>query len=373
MKYYIIVGEASGDLHASNLIKHICSFDTNTQVRAWGGERMQEQGAEIVKNYKDLAFMGFVEVVCNLKTILTNIRFCKKDILSFQPDVVILVDYPGFNLRIAKFLKQQQIKTFYYISPQIWAWHTSRIKQIKANVDKMFVILPFEKEFYASYNIDVCYQGHPLLDVVKNNSIDTNFIENNQLNSLPIIAILPGSRKQEIKNMLKVMVEVSKQIKDFQFVIAGMAHLKNLYADVCKNKSIKIVFDQTYLLLAHSHAAMVTSGTATLETALFNVPQVVCYKGNYFSYLIAKHLIKNIQYISLVNLIANKKIVKELIQNEMNNVLLYNELEKIIYNENLREEMRKEYKIMQKKLGNGNASYLIAKKMVDLLASQPFS
>ncbi|HPX59305.1 MAG TPA: lipid-A-disaccharide synthase [Bacteroidales bacterium] len=370
MKYYIIAGEASGDLHASNLIKHIFNYDSNAEIRAWGGERMQQEGADVVKNYKDLAFMGFVEVARNLKTILANIRFCKKDILAFRPDVVILIDYPGFNLRIAKFLKQQRIKTFYYISPQIWAWHTSRVKQIKANIDQMFVILPFEKEFYASYNINVHYHGHPLLDAIKNSVIDKNFIENNRLNTLPIIAILPGSRKQEIKNMLKVMIEVSKQIKDYQFVIAGVEHLKNLYEDIVNNESIRIVYNQTYSLLAHSYAAMVTSGTATLEAALFDVPQVVCYKGNYFSYLIAKQLIKNIRYISLVNLIAEKKIVQELIQNDMNEALLLKELRKIIYKEEDRKEMLNEYKIMHEKLGDGNTSSLIAKKMIDLLSNQ---
>jgi lipid-A-disaccharide synthase len=369
MKYYLIAGEASGDLHASNLVKHIFQNDIHAQIRAWGGELLAKQGATVIKNYKDLAFMGFIEVALNLKTILTNIKFCKNDILSFQPDVVILIDYPGFNLRIAKFLHQKNIKVFYYISPQVWAWHTSRVKQIKLYVNEMFVILPFEKDFYASHGFHVHFLGHPLLDAVNSYTIDNEFIKKNQLSSLPIIAILPGSRKQEIENMLKVMLEASKSIQGFQFVIAGVDNLKHLYAKYCKNYSIKIIYNQTYSLLSHSYAAMVTSGTATLETALFNVPQVVCYKGNYFSYLIAKQLIKNIEYISLVNLIADKKVVLELIQHEMNVKLVSEELKKIVFDDNRRSEISNEYAKLHMKLGDGSASALIAKKMVELLNS----
>lgn len=367
MKYYIIAGEASGDLHASNLIHHIFQHDSEANVRGWGGDLMQKQGAEIVKNYKDLAFMGFIEVALHLRTIFANIRFCKRDITEFQPNVVILIDYPGFNLRIAKFLYQQKIKVFYYISPQVWAWHTSRIKQIKAYVNEMFVILPFEKDFYASHHVNVHYLGHPLLEAINKFTTDNEFINRNKLTTQPIIAILPGSRKQELTNMLKVMLEVSKKIDDYQYVIAGVEHLKPLYSEICKDNSIKIVYNQTYSLLAHSFAAMVTSGTATLETALFNVPQVVCYKGNYFSYLIAKQLIKNIQYISLVNLIANKQVVLELIQHEMNVEQVYNELTKILTDTTYRQTILNDYQELHFKLGDGNTSSRIAQKIIELL------
>jgi len=367
MKYYIISGEASGDLHASNLAKHLFLVDKQAQIRAWGGDLLRTQSAEVVKDYKDLAFMGFVEVAMNLRTILNNLEFCKKDILNYKPDVVILVDYPGFNLRISKFLHKQGIKNFYYISPQVWAWHKSRVKDIKKYVDEMFVILPFEKEFYAKYQMNVHYLGHPLLDAVKNANINPNFKTDNELNNSQIIAILPGSRKQEIQRMLPVMLEVSGKIKDYQFVIAGVEHHKDLYSLLTKNYDVKIVYHQTYDLLANAYAAMVTSGTATLETALFNVPQIVCYKGNYLSYLIAKNLIKGINYISLVNLIADKEVVKELIQNEMNTKTLFSELQLLLGDTPRRNEMLENYKAIHQKLGNGNASKQIAEMMVGFL------
>jgi len=366
MKYYIISGEASGDLHASNLAKHLFLVDKQAQIRAWGGDLLRTQGAEVVKDYKDLAFMGFVEVAMNLRTILKNLEFCKKDILTYKPDVVILVDYPGFNLRISKFLHKQGIKNFYYISPQVWAWHKSRVKDIKKYVDEMFVILPFEKDFYAKYQMNVHYLGHPLLDAVKNANISPHFKTDNELNNSNIIAILPGSRKQEIQRMLPVMLEVSGKIKDYQFVIAGVEHHRDLYASLTKGYDVKIVYHQTYDLLANAYAAMVTSGTATLETALFNVPQIVCYKGNYLSYLIAKNLIKGINYISLVNLIADKEVVKELIQNEMNTKTLFSELQLLLGDTPRRNEMLENYKAIHQKLGNGNASKQIAELIVGL-------
>lgn len=367
MKYYLIAGEASGDLHASNLVKHIIKIDNQVQIRAWGGELLQKQGAAIVKNYKDLAFMGFVEVALHLKTILSNIRFCKKDILSYKPDVVILVDYPGFNLRIAKFLHNKNIRVFYYISPQVWAWHTSRVKQIKKYIDEVFVILPFEQAFYAKYAINAHYLGHPLLDVVKQAEIDVDFRKKNGFGEEPIIALLPGSRKQEIENMLPVMLEACKHIEGYRFVIAGVENHTSLYKKLCKNISIEVIYNQTYSLLAHSFAAVVTSGTATLETALFNIPQVVCYKGNYFSYLIAKHLIKNIKYISLVNLIADQEVVVELIQEEMNEQQLNKHLHLLIEDNAYRQSMLNKYKELHHKLGEGNASELIAEKMLACL------
>ena len=367
MKYYIISGEASGDLHASNLVKELFIVDPHAQIRAWGGDLLRKQGVEVVKDYKDLAFMGFVEVALNLRIILKNLAFCKKDILEYNPDVVILVDYPGFNLMVAEFLHKKNIKTFYYISPQVWAWHKSRVKNIKKYVDELFVILPFEKEFYAKHGMNAHYLGHPLLDVVRNSPIDHTFRQKNNLNDFPIIALLPGSRKQEILRMLPTMLTVSQQIDGYQFVIAGVENHRNLYEELGKDTSVKIVFNQTYDLLANSYAAMVTSGTATLETALFNVPQVVCYKGNYISYLIAKNLIKGINYISLVNLIADKEVVKELIQHEMNPEALLYELQLLLGNTPQREKMLDNYKQIQQNLGNGNASLEIAKTMYCLL------
>ena len=366
MKYYIITGEASGDLHASNLAKYLFENDPLTQIRAWGGELLRKQGAEVVKDYKDLAFMGFVEVALNLKTILNNLQFCKKDVLAYQPDVVILVDYPGFNLRMAKFLHKNGIKVFYYISPQVWAWHKSRVKDIKKYVDEMFVILPFEKDFYAKHNFSVHYLGHPLLDAVKNASINSDSKTDNKLNNNQIIAILPGSRKQEILRMLPTMLDVTNRLTDYDFVIAGVENHRNLYESLCKAYKVKIIYNQTYSLLSNSYAAMVTSGTATLETALFNVPQVVCYKGNYISYLIAKHLIKGINYISLVNLIADKEVAKELIQREMNTNMLFSELQPLLGDTSRRKKMLEDYKAIQQRLGSGNASQLIAEKMIGL-------
>jgi lipid-A-disaccharide synthase len=373
MKYYIISGEASGDLHASNLAKQLFIVDKEAEIRAWGGDLLRNQGANVVKDYKDLAFMGFVEVAMNLRTIFNNLDFCKQDITDYQPDVVVLVDYPGFNLRMAKFLNKQKIRTFYYISPQVWAWHRSRVKSIKKYVDEMFVILPFEKDFYAKYQMKVHYLGHPLLDAVKTTTISLDFRQKHNLDDKPIIAILPGSRRQEILRMLPVMQEVSSKIDGYQFVIAGVEHHRDLYTSLLrnfdlKNSDIKIVFEQTYNLLENAHAAMVTSGTATLETALFNVPQVVCYKGNYLSYLIAKNLIKGINYISLVNLIADKEVAKELIQNEMNANKLLHELQLLLGDTPRRTNMLEDYKLIQQKLGDGNASKRIAEVMHLLLS-----
>ena len=367
MKYYVISGEASGDLHASNLAKQLFIVDNQAHIRAWGGDLLRNQGAEVVKDYKDLAFMGFVEVAMNLRTILNNLAFCKKDILNYKPDVVILVDYPGFNLRLAKFLHRHKIKTFYYISPQVWAWHGSRVKSIKKYVDEMFVILPFEKDFYAKHQMNVRYLGHPLLDAVKNTSINPDFKTKNGLDNRPIVALLPGSRKQEILRMLPVMLDVSRKIEGYQFVIAGVEHHKDLYTSLTKHFDIKIVYNQTYNLLSNSYAAMVTSGTATLETSLFSVPQVVCYKGNYISYLIAKNLIKGINHISLVNLIADKEVAKELIQREMNADSLLSELQPLLSDTPRRSEMLDDYQTIQQKLGDGDASKRIAEKMYQLL------
>ena len=366
MKYYLIAGEASGDLHGSNLMKALKIEDPAADFRIWGGDLMQEAGGDLRKHYRDLAFMGFVEVLKNLRTIVRNLRFCEQDILAYQPDALILIDYPGFNLRIAKWAKQQGIKVLYYISPQIWAWHTSRVHQIKANVDRMYVILPFEKDFYAKYNCEVDFVGHPLLDVVKGYAAAPDFRSKNGLTEDPIIALLPGSRKQEIIRMLSVMLEMAPLFPQYQFVIAGApsmpaAFYEQILAEKQRPKNVKLVQKQTYALLSQAEAALVTSGTATLETALFQVPEVVCYRGNNLSYQIAKRLI-NVKYISLVNLIVDKPLVKELIQNDFNSKALHNELEKILQ-PTLRQEIKTGYAELQLLMGDAGASRRAAKLM----------
>lgn len=366
MKYYLIAGEASGDLHGSNLMKALKVEDPAADFRIWGGDLMQEAGGELRKHYRDLAFMGFVEVLKNLRTIVRNLRFCEQDILAYQPDALILIDYPGFNLRIAKWAKQQGIKVLYYISPQIWAWHTSRVHQIKANVDRMYVILPFEKDFYAKYDCEVDFVGHPLLDVVKDYAAVPDFRSKNGLTESPIIALLPGSRKQEIIRMLSVMLEMVPLFPQYQFVIAGApsmpaAFYEQILAEKQRPQNVKLVQKQTYALLSQAEAALVTSGTATLETALFQVPEVVCYRGNNLSYQIAKRLI-NVKYISLVNLIVDKPLVKELIQNEFNSKVLHTELEKILQPAT-RQEIKVGYAELQLLMGDAGASLRTARMM----------
>jgi lipid-A-disaccharide synthase len=358
MKFYIIAGEASGDLHASNLIKEIKLLKKNAEFRCWGGDLMKEQGAELVKHYRDLAFMGFVEVVSNIRTIAKNISFCKKDILEYRPDALILVDYPGFNLRIAEFAHKNDIKVFYYISPQVWAWKSSRVEKIKKYVDKMFVILPFEKEFYKSQGYDVEFVGHPLLDVINNFSKQNknSFIQKNNLNEKPIIALLPGSRKQEITKMLSVMLAIIPEFEDYQFVVGAAPSVPNeFYEKIIADTEVKILHNQTYELLSNATAALVTSGTATLETALFEVPEVVCYKGNFISYQIAKRIV-DVKYITLVNLIMNRMVVRELIQNELNRANLRFELNKILLDKNNHKRILSDYSLLKEKLGDAGAS-----------------
>ncbi len=372
MKIYLIAGEASGDLHASNLIKEMSAIDNSINFRGWGGDLMQEQGLDLVKHYRDLAFMGFVEVLMNIRTISKNLKFCKKDILDFKPDALILIDYPGFNLRIAEFAHKNGIKVFYYISPQVWAWKKSRVKTIRRVVDKMLVILPFEKDFYKSYNYDVDFVGHPLLDVIENDDVTDKqkFLKVNRLSEKPIIALLPGSRKQEISKMLDIMLRVCKYFPTYQFVIGGAPSIrKSYYKNLFSRFNIKIVFNQTYDLLKNSEAALVTSGTATLETALIEVPQVVCYKGNKLSYQIAQRII-NVKYISLANLIMDKKIVVELIQNEFKTRKLKTELNRILNDKNYRENMLKDYKQLKEKLGGSGASENAAKIILESINNQ---
>ncbi len=358
MKYYIIAGEASGDLHASNLMKSLKKVDPNAQFRFWGGDLMQAQGGTIVKHYRDLAFMGFAEVLMNLRTILGNISVCKKDITAYKPDALIFIDYPGFNLRIAKWAKEEGYETHFYISPQIWAWKENRIKAIKRDVDHMYVILPFEKDFYEKkHNYPVNFVGHPLIDAISNrkNTDVEKFKAENNLDDRPIIALLPGSRKQEISKMLEVMLSITQDFKDYQFVIAGAPSQEiEFYKPYLKKTNINLVMNKTYDILSCAHAALVTSGTATLETALFKVPEVVCYKGSYISYHIAKRII-NLDYISLVNLIMDREVVKELIQSEFNSESLKTELKKILEEKN-RERIFKDYYELEQKLGGTGAS-----------------
>lgn len=373
MKYYIIAGEASGDLHASNLMKELKKKDSSAEFRCWGGDLMQGQGGEIVKHYRDLAFMGFIEVALNIRTILGNIKFCKKDIISNKPDALILVDYPGFNLRIAEFAHQNGIKVFYYISPQIWAWKKSRVHKIKRFVDRMVVILPFEKDFYARYDYDVDFVGHPLLDMIdslpKNDA--NEFHQENGLSEKPIVALLPGSRKQEIKIMLSVMLTVVKDFPEYQFVIAGAPSQEgSLYESIIGRTNVKLIEGQTHKLLQNSYAALVTSGTATLETALFEVPEVVCYKGSFISYQIARRVVDQtiIRFISLVNLIMDREVVKELIQKNFNTTNLRKELSRILSDEKYRSQMSQDFKELKQKLGGAGASEKTAKILVDHLS-----
>lgn len=363
MKYYIIAGEASGDLHASNLMHSLAQIDPKAQFRFWGGDLMQKAGGTLVKHYRDLAFMGFVEVLFNLKTIFKNIALCKKDILEFKPDAIIFIDYPGFNLRIAKWAKKEGFATHFYVSPQIWAWKENRIEAIKRDIDELYVILPFEKEFYEEkHKFPVHFVGHPLLDAIAQQKLvdPKKFKKEHGLDDRQIICLLPGSRKQEISKMLETMLSITDDFKDFQFVIAGAPSQEpEFYAQYIKKKNVHLVMNRTYDLLTMSTAALVASGTATLETALFKVPEVVCYKGSNISYQIAKRII-NLDYISLVNLIMEKEVVKELIQNDFNKENLKSELQKILDPKN-REVIFEHYYNLEKKLGGPGASEKTAK------------
>jgi lipid-A-disaccharide synthase len=389
MKYYIIAGEASGDLHGSNLIKELQKLDSSANIRCWGGDLMQSTGAKLVKHYRDLAFMGFAEVIMNLKTILNNLKFCREDILQFNPDVLILIDYPGFNLRIAEWAKKLTAhssrltaKIVFYISPQVWAWKESRVPKMKKTIDKMIVILPFEKDYYKKkWNWDVDYVGHPLVEVVEKFKVESLTSDeqsrlnlkhetlNNQQQTKNLIALLPGSRKQEIAKKLPIMLAVSKAFTQYQFVLAKAPSVDDEFyaAFMQRYTNVSSVRNKTYELLMQSSAALVTSGTATLETALFGVPEVVCYKGSNISYQIAKRVIK-IKYISLVNLIMDKLVVKELIQNDLTVSNLTNELTELLFNYKRQEQMKKDYADLKNILSaGGNASANAAKIIFDLM------
>ncbi len=370
MKLYIIAGEASGDLHGSNLIKALRAQEPNLHVRCWGGDMMQQQGGEVVKHYRDLAFMGFIEVVMNLRTIARNLKFCKEDILQYKPDAIVLIDYPGFNLRIAEWAKEHGIKVFYYISPQIWAWKQNRVHKIKKCVDRMFVVLPFEKDFYKKFDYDVSFVGHPLLDVISETNRDfEKFVSENHLPNKPIIALLPGSRKQEIATMLPIMLSVKNEFPNHLFVVAGApGQAPEFYTPLLHNSDAKLIFGKTYGLLQHAQAGLVTSGTATLEAGLFQLPQVVCYKGSAISYHIAKRLIK-IKYISLVNLILDRPAVLELIQHELNEKNLKTELNLLLNDTQRSSKMIADYKELHSKLGGPGASSRVANELLKILQS----
>lgn len=373
MKYYIVAGEASGDLHASNLIKAIREKDATAVFRGCGGDLMRNAGADLLMHYKDMAFMGFWEVFVHLHEVLGNIKCCKKDILEWNPDVLVLVDYPGFNLRIAKFAKKHHLKVVYYISPQIWAWKKRRINQIKRDVDEMMVILPFEKAFYARNGMEVHYVGHPLLDAVSRDLPEQSevkrFRENNGLDSREIIALLPGSRKQEITNLLPKMLEIVERFPQYQFVVSTVSWLPNsLYNKYLSGHKVARVRDNTYALLANAKAAIVTSGTATLETAMIGAPQVVCYAGSELSYLIAKTLVSGIKYISLPNLIMDAPVVTELIQHDYNVERMEKELRLITEDADNISRMKAQYKELYTKLGNGSASQKAAEVVVETTA-----
>ncbi|KAA9040894.1 lipid-A-disaccharide synthase [Ginsengibacter hankyongi] len=363
MKYYIIAGEASGDLHGSNLIKEIKKLDADADMRGWGGDKMQAAGATLVKHYRDLAFMGFAEVIKNLPAIMKNFKFCKEDIQNYNPDVVVLIDYPGFNLRMAEWTHQKKFKTVFYISPQVWAWKENRVKAIKKYVDKMIVILPFEKQFFKKWNYDVEYVGHPLVEVIESFKKEHPSIKQ----SSNIIALLPGSRRQEIQTKLPIMLEASKNFPDYTFIVAKAPSVEDEFYEpfLSGYKNVEVISNDTYSLLMKANAALVTSGTATLETALFGVPEIICYKASSLSYQIAKRLVK-LKFICLVNLIMDKEVVKELIQHELTGENITKELNAILFDTLKRERMEMDYADLKNLLSKGgNASANAAKSIYE--------
>jgi lipid-A-disaccharide synthase len=368
MRYYIIAGERSGDLHGSNLIKSLRHYDPNAVVRGFGGDEMKAAGAEIVVHFEEMAFMGFVRLITNYSTIRKMLKFCREDIVQFKPDAVILIDYGGFNRRIAAFTKPKSIKTFYYIPPKIWAWYQSRAKEIKANVDRLFVILPFEKEFYKRYDWDVDYVGNPVLDAVKAFVPDPDFQSKNSIPAnKPLIALLPGSRRMELQKIVPLMSELVQQHPEYQFAVAALPDLEPaLYEPLRGKPNVSFIQDDTYNLLHNARAAVVTSGTATLETALFRVPQVCVYKAGWLEYRIAKMLVK-VEWVSLVNLIGNKEVIRELIQDDATIQSVSAELMSLVAESGRRNEMLNEYDRIYKILDTGSASDNAGRLMVSYL------
>lgn len=370
MKYYIIAGEASGDLHASHLIKEIVRHDAEAEIRGWGGDLMVKEGMKLDQHYKTSAFMGFYEVVANLNRVLKNISRCKKQILQFNPDALILVDYPGFNIRIAEFATKQDFKVFYFIAPKAWAWKESRAKKLSKTVDKLFAILPFEESFFKKYGLKTEYVGNPLLDYLdlETKQVEKEeFFSRNNLEPKPIIALFPGSRKQEINTILPGMLKLTGLYKDYQFVIGGAPSQDlAIYRRHMKDEHLKVLFNKGQELMKYSKAALITSGTATLEAALLSLPQVICYKGNKISVKIARHLV-NIKYIGLANLIMNEPIIPELIQEDMNIERMSKELNMMLYDENRREKLFKDYARLKEVVGGPGASAKVAKGIIQEL------
>lgn len=363
-KLYIISGEASGDLHGANVMKELYAQEPDINIRFWGGDKMEAVGGVNAKHIRDLAFMGFVEVLKNLPTILKNIKFCKQDILAFKPDAILLIDYPGFNMRIAEWAKKEGIKVYYYISPTVWAWKENRVHKIKRDVYKLFCILPFEESFYQKFDYSVEYVGHPLLDEIEQYRAKEQKPLDLVKSDKPIIAVLPGSRKQELRTKLPVMLGVIDHFPQYRFVIAGAPNMEpEFYKELIGNKPVEIVFNQTYQLLQEAETAIVTSGTATLETALFEVPEVVCYIGNSISYQIAKRLVK-VKYISLVNLILDKESVVELIQNDCTTENIVRELKELIPGGKRRDTVMSDYRNLIAMLGKGGASKKVAQSLL---------
>lgn len=374
MKYYLIAGEPSGDLHGSNLMHALKKYDPGAEFRYFGGDLMKEQGGTLVKHCREMAFMGIVNVAMNFKTIKRNMKFCQKDLLEYQPDAIILIDYPGFNLRIAKFAKQNNLKVFYYISPKVWAWKEFRVKDIKAYVDEMFTILPFETAFFRKHNIDVHYVGNPLLDAIEkfkeNAPSRAEFLQGNNLDERPIVALLAGSRKHEILKTLPVMKKAAACYPEFQFVVAGVNHISpETYEKAGNGMALPVIYNQTYPLLNNAHTALVTSGTATLETALFEVPQTVMYRfeGGWLLHVIMKRFFLKVKWVSLPNLILNKGAIKEYLQKDMTIKNIKRELQRLFYEEPYRERMKADYAELKKVLGEAGSSARAAGKMVDLL------
>ena len=365
MKYYIIAGEASGDLHGANLIKEIKKKDSDAVIRCWGGNLMKSEGAVLVKHIKDLAFMGFWEVLLNLRSIINNLSLCKKDIMEFNPDTIVYIDYPGFNLRIAKWAKKFSFNNQYYICPQVWAWKESRVKILKKYINNLYVILPFEKKYFnEKHSLNVEYVGHPLVENILKHKKEHSFIKKNNLDqNKEIITLMPGSRKQEIKKILPIFVDVVNNFKSYQFLIAAAPSIDSkFYLSIIKNNTIKIIHNDTYNLLTHSKAALVASGTATLETALLKIPQLVCYKTSFISFFIAKRLVK-LNYISLVNLILNKEVVKELIQKNCNVKKITEELKELLIKKD--KSILKEYELLTKTIGSNKASEITSKLIIN--------
>jgi lipid-A-disaccharide synthase len=372
MRYFIIAGEQSGDLHGSNLIRGLLAADPEAEIACWGGDLMQAAGASLLMHYKRLAFMGFVEVAKNIGRVLKNINLCKEQILQNVPDVVILIDYPGFNLQMARFAKLQGIKVFYYISPKLWAWKEKRIEKIKMYVDKMYIIFPFEVEYFKNHGITVEYYGNPLVDEIKRKINEmperSSLLASLETGGKPVIALLAGSRRHEIKHILPEMLKVVRHLPEYQFILAGVRNIPDdYYKEILGNSSVKLVKEKTYEVLYISEAALVASGTATLETALLGTPQVVCYKGDFISMAIAALLVK-VKFISLVNLVMDKEVVRELIQYDLTEKNVLSELKAVLASGVKRTSMLSDYKTLKEKLGEAGASQRIASEMVRQLS-----